>query len=67
VGNAALLSGSTGIRLQGGQDILVIGNNFTTLDHGLAFVGETFGKYRDNLTSGVGVPFDGGTDAGNNQ
>ena len=67
VGNASLLPGSAGIRLQGGQDILVIGNTFTTLDSGLAFVSETAGKYRDNLTSGVGAPFNGGTDAGNNQ
>jgi hypothetical protein len=67
VGNSSFLMGSTGIRLLGGQDLLVVGNTLTSLEHGLVFEGETFGKYRDNLTSGVVQPFEGGTDAGNNQ
>jgi hypothetical protein len=56
----------TGIHLLGGNNTLVVGNRITIVaDHGVFF---TFtGKYRDNLTSGVGTPFGGGgTDAGGN-
>jgi hypothetical protein len=67
VGNSFLLTGSTGIRLLGGQDLLVVGNILTSLERGLVFEGETYGKYRDNLTSGVYQPYEGGSDAGNNQ
>ena len=33
----------------------------------LVFQSETYGNYRDNLTSGVNNPYSGGFDAGNNQ
>jgi hypothetical protein len=55
-----------GINLILGNDVLVVGNRITTADFGVAFTVGATGKYRDNLTSGVGTPFSGGTNAGNN-
>jgi hypothetical protein len=53
--------------LLGGNNVLVVGNRITTADIGVDFVFLSGnGKYRDNLTSGVGTPFSGGTDAGGN-
>ena len=45
---------------------LVIGNRISWMDRGLSFEGTGAGKYRDNVTVDVGVPYSGGTDAGNN-
>jgi len=47
------------------SDVLVVGNRITTADVGVIFIGPS-GKYRDNLTSNVGTPFTGGTNAGGN-
>jgi len=44
---------------------LAINNRITDADEGIRFF-ESGGKFRDNLTSGVAVPYIGGTDAGNN-
>ena len=68
-GFAGLLSagGSAGIFLTGGNDHLLAFNSLTILEYGLVFESETYGKYRDNLTSGVNNPYSGGFDAGNNQ
>ena len=67
IGNSFPTPGSTGIAVLAGNDLLVSSNSFTTLDNGLLFEVESFGKYRDNLTSGVNSPYSGGQDAGNNQ
>jgi len=64
--NATLAIGSTGISLLAGDDILVVGNSLATLDQGVVF-GSATGKLRDNLSSGVTLPYSGGSDAGNNQ
>ena len=44
---------------------LVLGNRISTMTFGIYF-GTTTGKYRDNLLAGVTFPFNGGTNAGNN-
>ena len=67
VGNAVWATGSTGIFILTGQDLLVSSNTFTTLAWGLVFDSEAFGKYRDNLTAGVSNPYSGGNDVGGNQ
>ena len=67
IGNSSFTVGSTGIDIVAGQDVLVSSNSFSTLDNGLLFGSESFGKYRDNLTSGVNSPYSGGQDVGNNQ
>jgi hypothetical protein len=43
---------------------LAVNNRISDADYGIVFNGT--GKYRDNLTFSVGVPFFDGTDAGNN-
>ncbi len=58
---------SVGVDILGGSDVLVVGNQLTALWWGVSYEGESGGKYRDNLTSGVTTPYSGGTDAGNNQ
>jgi hypothetical protein len=46
---------------------LVSDDCVTIMDHGVAYYGSpSTGKYRDNLTSGVTFPYEGGTDAGGN-
>ena len=49
------------------QDGLVVGNRLSSWSLGITYSasGGT-GKYRDNLTTDVAVPYSGGTDAGNN-
>jgi subtilisin family serine protease len=68
VGNTALVDGpASGIVLLG-TETLVVGNRLSTLDRGIVFVPQGTGKYRDNLATGVTIPYaGGGTDAGNNQ
>jgi len=69
----SLISSGTGlgrgVRVTNADDVLVVGNRITNADVGISYnpngSGST-GKYRDNLTSGVTTPYDGGTDAGNN-
>jgi hypothetical protein len=48
-------------------DVLVVNNRMAFMDRGLVFAGAGGGKYRDNITTAVGVPYTGGDDAGNNQ
>ena len=48
-----------------GSDVLVVNNRITNMASGIEFTFPS-GKFRDNLTSGVAVPYKGGTDAGNN-
>jgi hypothetical protein len=57
--------GSFGIIIDGSTDVLVVNNRITVMNFGVYF-NTGAGKYRDNLTSGVGTPYSGGTDAGNN-
>lgn len=54
-------SPTTGVLIQSG---FIRDSNFANMDQGIAFTGG--GKYRGNLTVGVGTPFTGGTDAGGN-
>ena len=58
------MAGTYGLFVNGeGQNIFIINNRFSGLANGV--VGSGY-KYRDNLTSGVGADYYGGTDAGNN-
>jgi len=63
IGNAA--SAGTGIAVLSGVDVLVVGNTIAGAARGVEFLGG--GKYRDNVTTGVAVPYTGGLDAGNNR
>jgi hypothetical protein len=56
---------STGIMFDHAKDGLALNNRISAAAHGIEFIAST-GKYRDNLTSGVAVPFTGGTSIGNN-
>jgi hypothetical protein len=47
------------------EDNLVINNRITNADEGINFFNST-GKFRDNITSSVDVPYIEGTDIGNN-
>ena len=67
VGNASLVAGTTGIAILSASDLLLSSNSFSTLENGLVFDSESYGKFRDNLTSGVTTAYTGGEDAGNNQ
>jgi hypothetical protein len=51
-----------------GQNAFVVGNRLGRLYSGIWFDLNTqaSGKYRDNLTTNVTLPYTGGTDAGNN-
>jgi hypothetical protein len=58
---------SIGVQVQGMvQNVFVVGNRISDFDQGVRFVAGTAGKIRGNLTSGVGTPYTGGTDAGDN-
>jgi hypothetical protein len=47
-------------------DVLVSNNRVTTMVVGVCYFSSSTGKYRGNLTSGVTIPYSGGTDALNN-
>ena len=64
IGNAGVAS-SSGIRITGSASVLAIANRLASLGAGIEYLSST-GRFRDNLTSGVGAPYTGGTDAGNN-
>ena len=60
---------ASGIIVTNGLNDLVVGNRLTAVEFGLIFSNASGGKYRDNLTSGVGIPFTVSMDiidAGNN-
>jgi hypothetical protein len=59
-------SQAAGISFEGfaNVDSLAVGNRITAAPAGIAIEGT--GKYQGNLTSGVSMPYIGGTDAGNN-
>jgi nitrous oxidase accessory protein NosD len=48
------------------SDTLVVGNRINGYDFGVYYGTNGTGKYRDNTTASVGVPYTGGTDAGGN-
>jgi hypothetical protein len=50
-----------------GSDHVVVGNRLAVLQNGINFAAGSTGKYRDNLAVGVVTPYQGGTNAGNNQ
>jgi nitrous oxidase accessory protein NosD len=54
-----------GITIFDSSGVLVVNNRIVNFPDGVTYLDST-GKYRDNLTSGVASPFDGGTNAGNN-
>jgi hypothetical protein len=56
---------NTGIRVASGADLLVATNRMAIFGTGIDMQGGA-GKYQANVTAGVGVPYVGGTDAGNN-
>ncbi len=56
---------SAGIILGEGSDGLAVNNRITSAESGIVYDAST-GKYRDNITSSVGTPYTGGTNAGNN-
>lgn len=66
--NETLSPGTTfGIIIPFSQDVLVVNNRITRTTEAVTYSSGATGKYRDNLTSGVAIPFSGtGTDAGNN-
>jgi hypothetical protein len=47
------------------EDALAVNNRITSANRGIDFFFSP-GKYRDNVTSSVNSPYNGGTDAGNN-
>jgi hypothetical protein len=53
------------IWLAGAWDAMIVGNRIGEADFGINGSGN-WGKYRDNITVNVGVPYTGGTDIGNN-
>jgi hypothetical protein len=70
IANATLPAGhfksSFGIEIDGTSNVIVVNNRMTMLNIGVAYNGSSTGKYRDNLTSGVVIPYTGGIDMGNN-
>jgi hypothetical protein len=60
--------GSVGVAVEGGADVLAARNMLLGLQTGISYVGGSTGKYRDNVSAGVTVPYTGtGQNAGNNQ
>ena len=57
---------TTGIFLSGGSDMVVVNNRITEANFGIFSGGLNWGKYRDNITVNVGVPYTGGTSIANN-
>ena len=57
---------TTAIFLGGGSDMVVVNNRMTEANFGIYSGGLNWGKYRDNITFNVGVPYTGGTNIGNN-
>ena len=57
---------TTGIFLGGGLDMVVVNNRINEANFGIYSGGLNWGKYRDNITVNVGVPYTGGTAIGNN-
>jgi parallel beta-helix repeat protein len=60
-----------GINITISSKVMVVNNRIATADYGVFYSssgGGSTGKYRDNITDGIGTtPYTGGTDAGNNQ
>jgi len=66
INGLSTVSGTTwGMSIRSSSDVLAAGNRITSADYGIFYALST-GKYKDNLTSGVTSPFNGGTDAGGN-
>jgi hypothetical protein len=65
--NTAFSGGETkGIWLAGGWDAVVVNNRITEATFGITGGPINWGKYRDNITFNVSVPYTGGTNIGNN-
>jgi hypothetical protein len=57
---------TTGIYLAGGLNFTIVNNRINEADFGIYGGNGNWGKFRDNVTTAVGVPFTGGTNLGNN-
>ena len=55
-----------GIYFSGCTGCLAVNNRIMNADKGIEYALGDTGKFRDNLTFGVGTPFTGGTNVGNN-
>ena len=58
---------STGLLVRGSPDVIILKNRFVGLYEGLVFDSSSTGVYRGNFSTGVTLPYQGGTDAGGNQ
>ncbi|MEX0804730.1 MAG: right-handed parallel beta-helix repeat-containing protein [Candidatus Binatia bacterium] len=56
---------TTGIFLSGALNAMLVNNRISEANFGI-YGGVNWGKYRDNITINVGVPYTGGTNIGNN-
>jgi YD repeat-containing protein len=62
-----VVAGSTGIEVvNSSSGVLLIANDVAGTEKGLFYDATSSGKYRDNTTAGVTVPFTGGLDQGKN-
>jgi hypothetical protein len=66
--NAGIGGEAYAIYLAGAREAVVVNNRITDAGFGISGLGPTpsWGKYRDNVTVNVAVPYTGGTDIGNN-
>jgi len=60
------ISYARGISIDNSNEVLVVGNRITSMYYGIYYDRGTSGKYMDNLTSNVTIPFIGGTPVGTN-
>ena len=68
LGNFLSQTGSaTGLLVRGSQDVIVLRNRFVGLSEGLVFDPSSTGAYRGNFSTGVNLPYQGGSDAGGNE
>ena len=64
ISNVTSYARSTGVLVLSSSYVLVRDNSFSLLDRGVVFASTATGKYMGNVTSGVNVPYSGGTAAG---
>jgi YD repeat-containing protein len=68
LGNFMSQPGSaTGLLIRSSEDVIVLRNRFVSLSEGLVFDSSSTGAYRGNFSTGVSLPYQGGSDAGGNE
>ena len=68
LGNFMSQPGSaTGLLIRSSGDVIVLRNRFLGLSEGLVFDSSSTGSYRGNFSTGVSLPYQGGSDAGGNE